>query len=148
MACVKSSEVQCLLPPLRLALASRSTGQLRWLVRCTAAAITLGSAERKPVQYEPNPKHKPVPTPGRRGSICPTHADADQLLADSVLVGKKRYATDGESAYCAQCHDHVGDRWHGYPVDWNEVPPPLVLDWIKVGAVRRRVVRQAKRRRP
>ena len=100
------------------------------------------------MQYEPNPKHKPVPTPGRRGSICPRQTDAEQLLADSVLVGKKRYATDGDSAYCAQCHDHAGDRWHGYPVDWNEVPPPLVLDWIKVGAVRRRVVRQAKRRRP
>ena len=47
-----------------------------------------------PVQYEPNPKHKPIPTPGRRGSVCPSGADAAGLLDGSVLVGKKRYAND------------------------------------------------------
>lgn len=100
------------------------------------------------MQYEPSPKHKPIPTPGRRGSICPSHADAPTLLANSVLVDTKRYATDGERAYCAQCHDHVRDRWHGYPVDWNEVPPQLLRDWINDGVVPRRVVRRSKRRGP
>lgn len=102
-------------------------------------------AEAQGLVYEPNPKHKPIPTPGRHGSICPPHADGPRLLAQSDLVGQKRYVTDGESAYCAQ--QHGAGRWHGYPVDWDEVPPALVSRWVAADKVERRAIRRAKRRR-
>ncbi len=98
------------------------------------------------MRYEANPKHKPVATPGRHGSICPTGVDSAQLLADSVLVGKKRFATDGHDAFCGQCHDAVRDRWHGYPVDWTEVPPEIIRQWVADGRVNRRAVRRPRRR--
>lgn len=95
--------------------------------------------------YEPNPKHKPIPTPGRHGSICPPHADGPALLTQSDLVGQKRYATDGENAYCAQ--QHATNRWHGYPVNWDEVPPSVVARWVAADKVERRMIRRARRRR-
>ena len=98
------------------------------------------------MQYEPSPKHKPNPSPGRRGSICPRDADASRLLSLSVPHGQKRYATDGQQAYCAQCHDYTQGLWHGYPVDWNEVPAKIVNDWIRSDVVRRRTAMQAGRR--
>lgn len=52
-------------------------------------------AEAEVLVYEPNPKHKPIPTPGRHGSICPRDANGQSLLDASELVGRKRYATDG-----------------------------------------------------
>ncbi|GAA0397389.1 hypothetical protein Acor_74890 [Acrocarpospora corrugata] len=94
--------------------------------------------------YEPNPKHKPIPTPGRHGSICPPYADGPGLLQESDLTGCKRYATDGTEAYCAQ--EHIEGKWHGYPVGWEEVPPRLVADWIASGKVTRRTVRRARQR--
>jgi len=100
-----------------------------------------------PLVYEPNPKHKPIPTPGRHGSICPPHADGSALLLVSDLHGGKRYATDGSYAYCAQQHDANRGAWHGYPVAWEEVPPTLVTQWIVEEKVERRTIRQAKRRR-
>ena len=100
------------------------------------------------MDYEPDPKHKPLPTPGRRGSICPRGVDASALLNDSVVYGSKRYSTNGEAAFCGQCHDSENDRWHGYPVDWIEVPPPVVHEWIMGSRVDRRVVRRAWRQRP
>lgn len=99
------------------------------------------------MNYEPNPKHKPIPTPGRRGSICPRGVDSSRLLSESVLAGEKRYATDGESAFCAQCHDGERNLWHGYPVNWSEVPPPVVNSWIRVGLVSRRAVKRTSRQR-
>ncbi len=98
------------------------------------------------MRYEPNPKHKPA-APGRRGSRCPRDADAGTLLENSTPHKQKRYATDGRQAYCAQCHDGERDVWHGYPVDWNEVPPAIVNDWVATNAVARRTVRQGNRRR-
>jgi hypothetical protein len=98
------------------------------------------------MDYEPNPKHKPIPTPGRRGSICPQGVDAPRLLTESVLIGRKRYATDGESAYCAQCHDRDRDLWHGYPVGWQEVPPDVIGEWLKKDVIDRRTLRRASRR--
>ncbi|MBY8851601.1 hypothetical protein [Saccharothrix longispora] len=95
--------------------------------------------------YEPNPKHKPVPIPGRHGSICPPQANGARLLEASSLVGKKRYATDGEHAYCAQ--QHRPEAWHGYPVGWDEVPPKLVAEWIAEDKVDRKTVRKAKRQK-
>lgn len=95
--------------------------------------------------YEPNPKHKPVPSPGRHGSTCPPGADGAALLADSDPAGSKRYATDGAEAYCA--HQHSPGRWHGFPVDWHEVPPRLVAGWVAAGKVERQAIRRARRRR-
>lgn len=98
------------------------------------------------MEYEANPKHKPLPTPGRRGSTCPRNVDAARLLGGSILAGQKRYATDGESAFCAQCHDDERDLWHGYPVNWSEVPPTIVNDWISQATVSRRIARRTRRR--
>ena len=39
--------------------------------------------------YEPNKRHKPVPIPGRHGSICPPNADGPALLAASDVFGQK-----------------------------------------------------------
>lgn len=97
--------------------------------------------------YEPNPKHKPLPQPGRHGSLCPPYADGPALLSISDPAGRKRYATDGTEAYCAQCHDAERNRWHGYPVGWDEVPPALKDKWVSEGLVERRVIRRAMRRR-
>ena len=44
---------------------------------------------------------------GRKGSMCPREISgqgAQKLLDESVFEGEKRYATDGEHAYCAQEH--------------------------------------------
>ena len=97
------------------------------------------------MRYEPNLKHKSA-APGRRGSRCPKDADAISLLDSSIPHRQKRYATDGRRAYCAQCHDGARDLWHGYPVNWNEVPPSIVNDWVAAGVVARRTVRQGNRR--
>jgi hypothetical protein len=105
------------------------------------------AAKLQTLVYEPNKKHKPVPTPGRHGSICPRDVDGAALLLASDVFGRKRYATDGTSPYCAQQHDPYRNAWHGYPVDWDEVPAQLVGDWVAVGKVDRRTVRRAKRRR-
>ncbi len=64
--------------------------------------------EVRSLAYEPNPKHKPIPIPGRHGSICPSSANGPRLLFQSDLVGNKRYATDGENVYCAQQHALAG----------------------------------------
>lgn len=96
------------------------------------------------MKYEPNPKHKAA-APGRSGSRCPTGVDASELLKNSVLDGRRRYATDGRAAFCAQCHDNEQDLWHGYPVSWLEVPPAILNHWLAEGAVDRRTVRRARR---
>lgn len=98
-------------------------------------------------QYQPNPKHKPLPTPGRHGSICPQNVDAQALLSESHLYGEKRYATDGSAAFCAQCHDADRNLWHGYPVSWAEVPPRIRQMWVGTGKVMRRTIRHDRRRR-
>lgn len=87
------------------------------------------SEQAPPVRivYEPNPKHKRIPSPGRKGSLCPTDANGSSLLRSSDLVDNQRYATDGVNAYCAQRHDPGNDPsqelWHGYPIGWDEVAP-------------------------
>ncbi len=104
-------------------------------------------AAKRQLVYEPNPKHKRAPVPGRHGSICPRDADGAALLRVSDLYGQKRYVTDGTRPYCAQQHDSHRNAWHGYPVSREEVPPLLVGDWVASGKVDRRTVRRAKRRR-
>ena len=97
------------------------------------------------MQYEANQKHKPVPQPGRRGSICPPLADgiAQDLLDGSILHGSKRYATDGEALYCAQ--NHAGDRWHGYPVGFVEVTQTVIAALRDAGGIDRRALKRLRR---
>jgi hypothetical protein len=83
------------------------------------------AASADPV-YEPNPKHKEPWQRGARGSLCPKDADGPALLAASTVDPQrpgKRYATDGHRAYCGQ--EHLAGRWHGYPVQWREVPASI-----------------------
>ena len=103
------------------------------------------SVDSSVLTYEPNPKHKPIPSPGRHGSICPPDAVGPELLKQSDLADTKRYATDGERAFCAQ--EHQPGKWHGYPVDWEEVPPKLVSAWISDQKIQRKDIRRARRRR-
>ncbi|GHG29677.1 hypothetical protein GCM10018791_52580 [Streptomyces zaomyceticus] len=105
------------------------------------------AAEDLPLTYEPNAKHKPLPQPGRHGSICPKGANGPTLLSTSDLVGKKRYATDGTLAFCAQQHSVERNLWHGYPVTWEEVPPKLRAKWISEDLVSARTIRRAMKRR-
>jgi hypothetical protein len=89
--------------------------------------------------YEPSEKHKKPWQRGRRGSLCPSSIsleDAVQLLEGSLLHGSKRYATDGDRAYCAQ--EHLATRWHGYPVGWEEVPPAIRFELVERHQVPRR----------
>lgn len=97
--------------------------------------------------YEPNPKHKPVPTPGRRGSICPSlpQATSQSLLDGSVAFGRQRYASDGSNIYCAQCHDLGRDAWHGYPLNWSEVDPRVRSMLVEAGQVEQRTIRRSLR---
>lgn len=101
------------------------------------------------IVYELNPKHKRMPSPGRKGSLCPIEANGPELLRSSDLIGNKRYATDGVNAYCAQRHDPGNDPsrelWHGYLIGWEEVPPLLVTQWVAEDKVQRRTIRRAKR---
>ena len=99
------------------------------------------------MQYDPSKKHKSGQSPSRRGSLCPPGVNASGLLRSSVLDGRKRFATDGQRAFCGQCHDWDRDLWHGYPIDWDEVPPKILRDWIYQGAVSSRTVKRARRRR-
>ena len=104
------------------------------------------SSQAQP-RYVGNPKHKRGRNRGRRGSYCPGDLDETkaQALLDSSLPAdgsvSKRYATDGKSAFCAQCHDRTKNEWHGYPVNWNEVPPSVRSVWVKDGVIQSRTLR-------
>jgi hypothetical protein len=100
-----------------------------------------------PLRYEPNPKHKPVPTPGRHGAICPPDVDAQALLEASEQHDGKRFATNGVDAFCAHCHRPEENCWHGFPIPWEDVPPKLRSRWIEEGIVSRRTIRRDRRRR-
>lgn len=93
--------------------------------------------------YEPNPKHKEPWQRGARGSLCPKDADGPALLAasrvDPIHPGK-RYATDGHRAYCGQ--QHLPGRWHGYPVQWREVPPAIRRGLVTDHQVSKREIRE------
>ena len=93
--------------------------------------------------YEPNDKHKKPWQRGRRGSLCPPDIspdDAERMLASSIRSNRKRFATDGVRAYCAQ--EHSEGRWHGYPVGWEEVPPRVRRELVEHGSVDRRDVKR------
>lgn len=94
--------------------------------------------------YQGNPKHKDPWQRGRRGSLCPRHADSNVLLATSVADPRKpsrRYATDGRDAYEGKPSNVVdsdgNDVWHGFPIPWSRVPPSVQRTWINAGLIRR-----------
>lgn len=99
---------------------------------------TPGSTDPPELVYESNPKHVDPWQTGRKGSICEheVRPQAQRLLISSELVGAKRYAAFSGKAYCAQ--EHSPGHWHGYPIGWVEVPPPLVLRWIQERRITRR----------
>ncbi len=90
------------------------------------------------MEYEPNPKHKEPWQRGKKGSLCPRMSASllCTLLAESIEVGQKRYACYEGKAYCGQ--EHRPGVWHGYPVDWREVPPHVRNAWIGAGKVTRK----------
>jgi hypothetical protein len=101
--------------------------------------------EPKPqaLRYESNPKHKEPWQRGAKGSLCPKDVDAAALLAASAIDPKhpgKRYATDGARAYCGQ--EHRPGCWHGYPVQWREVPTVILREWRTSGLVSRRGLKE------
>jgi hypothetical protein len=59
-----------------------------------------------------------------------------------MLDGKKRYSTDKGRAFCAQQHDAVKNRWHGYPVAWKEVPAAVRQQLMMAKAVTARDIRR------
>ena len=93
--------------------------------------------------YESNPKHKESWQRGARGSLCPKNADGPALLASSVIDPQRpgrRYATDGQRAYCGQ--EHSPGHWHGYPVQWKEVPSAVRKILVTTYQVSRRDLRE------
>ena len=116
--------------------------------RCVLAIAMKGVvAENESMKYEANPKHKEPWQPGRTGSPCPkeTHDKAESLLKDdSVLVGNKRYAVLQGKPYCAQ--EHRSGVWHGYPVDWEDVPPSVKNDWIKARKIKKSQAKKSRSR--
>jgi hypothetical protein len=105
----------------------------------------MGMAGKTSRTYVGNPKHKRGRNRGRRGSYCPGGIDsseAQKLLAGGVVENDRRlFATDGEAAFCAHCHDREKNEWHGHPVDWYEVPPRIRRQWIEEGTIKAKVVR-------
>ncbi len=101
--------------------------------------------EERKLNYESNPKHKEPWQPGRRGSLCPGHIHSNVLLLlkQSVLYGKKRYAVHEGMPYCAQ--EHAPDKWHGYPIEWHEVPPVIRYEWLAKKIISRRDLRRRKK---
>jgi hypothetical protein len=92
--------------------------------------------------YKGNPKHKEPWQRGRKGALCSREFPvrvAQELLQGSVLVGKKRYASHGGIAYCAQGNE--SDTWHGYPIGWGEVPEQLRSSWKQQDLVTRKQIR-------
>ena len=95
-------------------------------------------------RYVPNPKHKLPWQPGARGTLCPKQADGEKLFRTATQDPDhpgKRYNTDGDQAYCAQSgnvFDEDGNElWHGYPVNWRNVPAVVQRAWIADGRIPR-----------
>lgn len=109
------------------------------------AATEAPTARRRDLalRYEPNPKHKEPWQRGARGSLCPKDADGPALLVSSEVDPKnpgKRFATDGTRAYCG--HEHLPQRWHGFPVEWRKVPATIRNGWLAAGSVSRRGIKE------
>jgi hypothetical protein len=87
--------------------------------------------------YAPSSKHKPMPSRGIKGTICPPDVDAQLLLlkrSDRDLSRpRKRWAWADGCAYCAH-YDNVGS-WHGWPVRLSEVPRAVWQGWLAAGRI-------------
>jgi hypothetical protein len=106
-------------------------------------AAQAGVTGGDPLRYEPNPKHKEPWQRGARGTLCPEDVDGPALLAASEVDPSspgKRYATDGQRAYCG--HEHSPGCWHGFLVEWRKVPAEIRNAWIAEGRVRKRTVKE------
>lgn len=96
-----------------------------------------------PDSYVSNPRHKQPWQPGARGTLCPSDVDGAKLFQSATADPKnpcKRYNTDGENAYCAHPDrkDLLADvSWHGFPVNWREVPTSVQRQWIADGRLTR-----------
>lgn len=94
--------------------------------------------------YEPNPKHKHSPTPGRRGTLCPREVDGAALFATAVPdprnAGQRFNILNGE-AYRALPTNAVNgagdDLWHGHPFPLDKVPAAVQKQWVAAGLLRR-----------
>jgi hypothetical protein len=134
-----------------------ATGHIEFRVRFISALRSIAAANhwtaRELVEkialsgvalvYERNPKHAEPWQRGRRGTLCPKDADGPGLLALSDIDPRhpgKRYATDGNRAYCGQ--EHLPGRWHGYPVQWKEVPRTILRQWLADKRVNKRSLRE------
>jgi hypothetical protein len=99
-----------------------------------------------PDTYVPNPRHKQPWQPGARGTLCPKGVDGAALLKTATADPNhpnKRYNTDGECAYCAHSSSrNVADGeqevvWHGFPINWRDVPAAVQRQWIADGLLAR-----------
>lgn len=100
------------------------------------------TADGPNLRYEANPKHKQPWQRGARGSLCPPDADGPALLAASELDPDhpgRRFATDGHRAYCG--YEHSPGCWHGFPVEWRDVPAKLRNAWLAAGRVSKRDIK-------
>jgi len=93
--------------------------------------------------YKGNPKHKEPWQPGRKGSLCPSREklpglNPQTLLETSVCCGTVRYAVYEGWPFEGRAEDQDGKIWHGYPVEWNEVPPPVKSDWLRDKTIKHR----------
>lgn len=95
--------------------------------------------------YVSNPRHKNPWQPGERGTLCPRGVDGRTLFENATPDPgnpSKRYNTDGTNAYCAhpdKKHFDEGETvtWHGFPVEWRQVPCAVQRDWIKEGRIKK-----------
>lgn len=116
-------------------------------------------------RYRGSMKHKDRPSTGRKGTLCPewTHATgndgfsgdpfkhpwsytvAHRLFESAVGSTEGRlFATEHGIAFEAK---PTGDgTWHGFPVPWESVPPPILNQWLQEGKVSRQEVRLYKSR--
>jgi len=99
------------------------------------------------LKYVPNEKHKYPWQPGRKGTLCPKDLviTPQELLDQSIVSSKwprRRWATDGQQAFCALPTRPETDEWHRYPGPFMHVPSDVIRRWEQEGRISRRVLRQ------
>ena len=104
------------------------------------------------IVYEANPKHKRIRAPAREGSLCPRDADGPALLRSSDLVGKKRYATDGQTRTVLSGMTQAMILGEKLGTATLSIGMKYLRCWshnglLKRTKIERRTVRRAKRRR-
>lgn len=51
-----------------------------------------------------------------------TQEKAQQLLNNSVEVGRSRFNVLGEYCFQANCDNTAEMSWHGFPIKWSDLP--------------------------